>query len=44
MPMDALALGLVLGATMGFATLARRDQPLSQDSVDRVPVLAAAPG
>jgi hypothetical protein len=44
MPMDALALGLVLGATMGFATLARRDQPLGQDSVDRVPVLAAAPG
>jgi hypothetical protein len=44
MPMDALALGLVLGATMGFATLARRDQPLSQDNVDRVPVLAAAPG
>jgi hypothetical protein len=43
MPMDALALGLVLGATMGFATLARRDQALGQDSVDRVPVLAATP-
>ncbi|MEE6137249.1 O-antigen ligase family protein [Mycobacterium sp. 050128] len=43
MPMDALALGLALGATMGFAELDRRDPDAGRDSVDEIPELAAAP-
>ncbi|OBA57543.1 polymerase [Mycobacterium sp. 1100029.7] len=43
MPMDALALGLALGATMGFAGLDRRNSDAGQAAVENVPVLAATP-
>lgn len=42
MPMDALALGLVLGATMGFATSSRRERAAGPARAEDVPALAAA--
>jgi O-antigen ligase len=44
MPMDALGLGLALGATMGFATVQGRGQDTSQHDVNSGPELLATTG
>ena len=44
MPVDALALGLALGATMGFATVRSTGQDAGQMDVDRAPAPTGTPG